>query len=103
MYPENQSVASGAVFQFKATGDGLQFHCQKNCDDIPCDDGRYCNIETDTSCTEEVEQSDKGHYQCTVTAKNNARKKFSDEAHLDISKHIKWLVVLVLNDSKVLI
>ena len=91
MHPESQSVALGAVaeFEVKATGDGLQFQWQKNRSEILCDGGRYCDTETAILRIEEVKESDKGRYRCIVTAKNDAGKKFSDEARLTISKYIK--------------
>ena len=88
-------MAPGAIaeFQVKATGDGLQFQWQKNRKEILSDGGKYCDTDTDTLHIEEVEESDKGRYRCIVTAKNDAgKKKFSNEAHLTISKYIKWLV-----------
>lgn len=83
-------MAPGAVaeFQVKATGDGLQFQWQKNRKEILSDGGRYCDTDTDTLHIEEVEESDKGRYRCIVTARNDAGKKFSDEARLTISKYI---------------
>ena len=86
-------MAPGAIaeFQVRATGDGLQFQWQKNRNEILCDGGRYCDTDTDTLRIEEVEESDKGCYQCIVTSRNDAWKKFSDEARLTISKYIKGI------------
>ena len=92
-HPKNQSVVLGAVaeFQVKATGDALQFQWQKDRKEILCDGDRYCDTDTDTLHIEEVEESDKGRYRCIVTARNDAGKKFSDEARLTISKYIKGI------------
>ena len=91
MHPQNQSVAPGTVaeFQVKATGNGLQFQWQKNRTKILCDDGKYCDTETATLHIEEVDESDKGRYRCIITARNDAGKKFSDEARLTVCKYIK--------------
>jgi len=88
-HPKDQSVASGAVaeFQVKATGDGLQFQWQKNRKEILSDGGRYCDTDTDTLRIVEVEESDRGRYRCIVTTMNDAGKKFSNEAHLTLSKY----------------
>lgn len=113
-------MAPGAVadFQVKATGDALQFQWQKNRKEILSDGDRYCDTDTNTLRIKEVEESDKGHYRCIVTTKNDAGKEVSDEAHLTISKYIKvvgitgWILyyvptdlikqhLLFLHDSKV--
>ena len=84
-HPEKQSVAIGVNIDFniKATGGNLQFQWQKN--DCDLSDGeKYHGVHTDTLHIVKVEEGDKGHYRCLV--KNNAGKKFSDEALLTDSK-----------------
>ena len=70
-------------FNIEATGGNLQFQWQKDGSDLS-DGEKYHGVYTDTLHIVKVEDGDKGHYRCLV--KNNAGKKFSDEAHLSVGK-----------------
>ena len=87
MEPESLSVVAGttAVFTVNATGGGLQFQWQKNHIDL-CEDGRYCNTDTNTLSILEVEKDDEGLYRCLVV--NDVGRQFSAGAFLTISKCI---------------
>ena len=67
----------------EASGDGLHFQWQKNCNDL-FDGGSYRGTQTDTLHILEVEMGDKGHYRCLV--QNSGKKIYSKDASLTISK-----------------
>ena len=91
MDPESLSVVAGttAVFTVYATGGGLQFQWQKNHIDL-CEDGRYCNTDTNTLSIVEVEKDNEGLYRCLVV--NDVGRQFSAEVLLTISKYIVHVI-----------
>ena len=84
-HPENQSVAIGVniTLSIEAIGDNLQFQWQKDGTDLG-NSGKYRGVYYDTLHIVAVDLCDKGDYRCLV--KNDIARKFSDEAHLNVSK-----------------
>ena len=69
----------------KATGDGLQFQWQKNCE-VVHDGSKYSGSNTDTLDIKDVKKSDEGWYHCLVETTGTAERKLSDGANLAIGK-----------------
>ena len=82
---ENQSVAIGVNVEFsiQASGDNLHFQWQKNGNDL-VNSGKYHGVHTNTLHIVAAECGDKGDYRCLV--KSVVDEKFSNEAHLTVSK-----------------
>ena len=84
-HPESKSVATGTSTNFTvvATGDDLHFQWRKDCKDLR-DGSKYLDTKTHTLHINDVENSDKGSYQCLV--KNDVGEKLSEKADLAVSK-----------------
>lgn len=86
MDPEKKTVTAGGDTEFtvKATGDGLKFQWQKDCQDINVCDGRYRDTHSDCLRIIDLDKSDSGRFRCHV--ENYIGDKYSDEALLTVSK-----------------
>ena len=91
--PKEQSVATGTEVKFnvKATGDCLHFQWKKD-SKVMLDDRKYRGTKTDTLRIKDVENSEKGSYQCLVT--NDVGEELSEEADLAVSKLVIELFLL---------